>query len=195
VERDLSGAVLDAGSGGGGWLRRVLSKPERVTRVASVDIVNAGAGDIPGVEFHLADLSQAQLPFEGGTFDWVFALEVVEHLANPRHFIAEVARVLKPSGQLLLTTPCNDCITSRLSLLIRGYYPAFNDRDYRESGHITPILEIDLRRMALESGSSTTEFSYPIAGRLPMMRVTWQQFLPRLKGKLWSDTLFCRMRK
>lgn len=193
VESSLSGAVLDAGSGGGGWLRRVLKKSEKLSRVASVDIVNAGAGDMPGVEFHLSDLSRDPLPFGDATFDWVFALEVIEHLANPRHFTAEVARVLKPGGQLLLTTPSNDCMTSRLSLLVRGYYPAFNERDYRESGHITPVLEIDLRRMALESGYHETEFLYPLEGRLPMMGVTWQRFLPALRGKLWSDTLFCRM--
>lgn len=195
VEKDLAGAVLDTGSGGGGWLRRILSRRERLTRVAAVDLVNAGAGDLPGIEFELMDLSRDPLPFADGSFDWVFALEVIEHLANPRHFISEARRVLKPNGQLLLTTPCNDCLTSKLSLLVRGYYPAFNERDYRESGHITPLLEVDLKRIAAEAGFSVTEFMYPLEGRLPTLAVTWQRFVPRLRGKLWSDTLFCRMQK
>src|SRR6478735_1697673 len=195
VENELAGAVLDAGSGGGGWLRRVLQKSSALTRVASVDLVDSGASAIPGVEFHLADLSHDRLPFDDASFDRVFALEVMEHLANPRHFVTEAARVLKPNGQFILTTPSNDCITSRLSLLMRGYYPAFNDRDYRESGHITPILEIDLRRMAAEAKYSKAEFFYPLDGRLPKLKATWQQFLPKLRGKLWSDSLFCRMTK
>lgn len=192
---DLAGAVLDAGSGGGGWLRRVMSKSAALTRVASVDLVDSGASGIQGVDFQLADLSRDRLPFDDSSFDWVFALEVMEHLANPRHFVTEVARILKPHGRFMLTTPSNDCITSRLSLLMRGYFPAFNDRDYRESGHITPILELDLRRMATEANYSNVEFFFPLEGRLPKLKVTWQHFLPNLRGKLWSDSLFCRMTK
>lgn len=195
VERDLAGSVLDAGSGAGGWLRRIMAKADRLKRISSVDIVDAGAGAIPGVDFHIADLSRDRLPFDDASFDWVFALEVIEHLENPRQFVTEAARLLKPGGRLLLTTPCNDCITSRLSLLMRGYYPAFNDRDYRESGHITPILAIDLQRMAAEAGYSGVEFFFPLEGRLPKSKLTWQKFFPFLRGKLWSDTLFCRMTK
>jgi len=195
VEKDLSGAVLDAGSGGGGWLRRVMQKSAALTRLASVDLVDSGASNIAGVDFHLADLSIDRLPFDDASFDWVFALEVMEHLANPRHFVTEVARILKPKGRFVLTTPNNDCVTSRLSLLMRGYFPAFNDRDYRESGHITPILEIDLQRMATEARYSDVEFFFPLEGRLPKLKVTWQQFLPNLRGKLWSDSLFCQMTK
>jgi SAM-dependent methyltransferase len=195
IERDLAGSVLDAGSGGGGWLRRLLARRERLTRVASVDLVDAGASAIPGVEFQKTDLSNDRLPFDDTSFDWVFALEVIEHLANPRKFVGESFRVLKPGGHLFLTTPSNDCIRSRLSLLTRGYYPAFNDRDYRGSGHITPVLEIDLRRMAGEAGFSRAEFFFPLEGLLPKLSVSWQRFFPSLRGKLWSDTLFCQMTK
>jgi len=193
VESDLAGAVLDLGSGGGGWLRRLATRRDRLSRVASVDLVDTGASKVPDVEFHLADLSTARLPFDDGAFDWVFCIEVIEHLANPRHLVAEAARCLKRGGTFVITTPSNDSIRSRLSLLTRGYYPAFNDRDYRVQGHITPILEIDLKRMANEVGFARAEFSYPDDGRLPMLAVTWQQLVPGMRGKLWSDTLVCRM--
>jgi SAM-dependent methyltransferase len=195
VERELRGAVLDAGSGSGGWLLRLLSRRDRLSKVASVDIVDSGASGIPGVEFHRSDLSNDRLPFEDATFDWVFALEVVEHLANPRNFVHESFRVLKPGGRLFLTTPSNDSVRSRLSLLTRGYFPAFNDRDYRDSGHITPILEVDLRRMAAEATYARADFFFPLDGLMPKLNVTWQRFFPSLRGRLWSDTLFCQMTK
>jgi SAM-dependent methyltransferase len=191
----LGGAVLDAGSGRGGWIRRMLARRESISRLASVDIVDSGASAIEGVDFHRADLSNDRLPFEDATFDWIFALEVIEHLANPRRFISESFRILKPNGRLFVTTPSNDCIRSRLSLLARGYFPAFNDQDYRDSGHITPILEIDLRRMATEAKYARTEFFYPLDGLLPKMDVAWQRFFPSLRGKLWSDSMFCQMTK
>jgi len=46
-----------------------------------------------------------QMPFADGTFDTVFCTEVLEHLPDPARCVSEMARVLKPGGQLLLTVP------------------------------------------------------------------------------------------
>jgi SAM-dependent methyltransferase len=45
------------------------------------------------------------IPFDDGTFDLVFALDVIEHLRNPVAVLREAIRVLAPCGRLLLTTP------------------------------------------------------------------------------------------
>lgn len=194
VEHQLEGIVLDAGSGEGGWIRRLMLNPA-INKITSVDIVDDGASRIEGVEFHLGDLSRDRLPCDSHTVDWIFALEVIEHLANPRHFIAEASRSLKDGGKLFLTTPCNDSMTARLSFLFRGYFPAFCEHDYRLSGHITPITEIDVKRMATEAGFGTIETYYPLPGRIPKSYIHWQKFFPGLRGKLWSDSLFVLMRK
>ncbi len=50
--------------------------------------------------------SLGRLDFPDATFDSVLVLEVLEHLAqNPRPLWVEVARVLKPRGRLIVTTP------------------------------------------------------------------------------------------
>jgi SAM-dependent methyltransferase len=195
VGEDVSGAVLDAGSGGGDWLRRLqTSVGSRITRLASVDIVDSGASTIPHVEFHQADLAHEPLPFGDATFDWIFGIEVIEHLANPRYFVRQAARVLKTGGRLALSTPSNDSINSRLSLLLRGYYPLFSDAAYHASGHITPLLEIDLRRIAGETGLKI-EFFYPCDGHIPRTNIKWQRLWPGLRGKYFTDALFCIMSK
>ena len=46
-----------------------------------------------------------RLPFADGCADTVLSLEVLEHLPDPDRCVAELARVLKPGGTLLLTVP------------------------------------------------------------------------------------------
>lgn len=56
-----------------------------------------------------------RLPFQAGTFDLATANMVVEHVARPERLFAEIARVLKPGGRLLLHTPNADGYTTRLT--------------------------------------------------------------------------------
>ncbi|MGE0882719.1 MAG: class I SAM-dependent methyltransferase [Blastocatellales bacterium] len=194
IGRQVSGVVLDAGSGSGGWIKRLMQS-KSVERIISVDLVDDGAGDLEGVEFYLRDLSRDLFPCNTEELDWVFAIEVIEHLANPRHFIAEAHRTLLPNGKLFITTPCNDSLTARLSMLFRGYYPSFCDHDYHESGHITPITELDIKRMAEEANFRQVDFYYPLPGRIPRSSYYWQSLFPGLRGKLWSDSLFALLIK
>lgn len=46
-----------------------------------------------------------RLHFLDGSFDWIIASDIIEHVEHPERVIAEAARCLKPRGRLLLTTP------------------------------------------------------------------------------------------
>lgn len=59
-----------------------------------------GAFDVVGVK-----ANAEYLPFPGGSFDLVTCSEVLEHIRNPQRALAEMRRVLKPNGLLLLSTP------------------------------------------------------------------------------------------
>jgi putative 4-mercaptohistidine N1-methyltranferase len=46
------------------------------------------------------------LPAELGIFDVVLAANLIDRLAKPRQFLAQLGRVIRPGGQLIITTPC-----------------------------------------------------------------------------------------
>ncbi len=46
-----------------------------------------------------------KIPFPDGEFDYVFSTEVMEHVPEPKDFLKEIHRVLKPGGVLILTVP------------------------------------------------------------------------------------------
>jgi len=194
VKADLGGYVLDAGSGEGGWIKRLKQSP-KIQKIISTDIFDYGASNISEVEFHLADLSFAKLPCPDDYLDWVFALEVLEHLANPRNFVKQAARSLKKNGKFVITTPCNDSIRAKANFCVRGYFSHFSESEYRGVGHITPITEVDLRRMSSEAGFEDVTFYYPISGRIPKTTSTWSSVSPFLHGKLYADTLFAILTK
>jgi SAM-dependent methyltransferase len=46
-----------------------------------------------------------RIPFEDGSFDTVISIQVLEHTPSPRRLVAEMARVLKQNGVLILAAP------------------------------------------------------------------------------------------
>ena len=64
------------------------------------------------------------LPYPDESFDLVVLTEVIEHLENHRAALGEVARVLRPGGHLILTTPNIMRLDSRLGFMLSGMHKA-----------------------------------------------------------------------
>ncbi len=56
-------------------------------------------------ELAAARANLAALPVAGGSVDTVVSLQVIEHVWDHPQFVAECARVLRPGGLLMLSTP------------------------------------------------------------------------------------------
>jgi len=99
--------LLDIGCGGG-----LISEPMAKLGFA-VTGIDAGAETVEVARAHAAaagltvDYRQAtaeELARSGERYDAVLALEVVEHVAEPAHFLATAARLVRPGGAFIAAT-------------------------------------------------------------------------------------------
>lgn len=100
----LGARVLDAGCGegyGAAALRRVASGVVAFDYDAAV-VAHVG-GTYAGIAAVRGDLQR--MPFADGGFEVVVNLQTIEHLHDQPGFVRECARVLRPSGTLVVTTP------------------------------------------------------------------------------------------
>lgn len=92
------GTLLDIGCGAKPYAPLFRS---RVARYIGVDMPMAPHGRMTIDAFS----SSLDLPFQAAAFDFVLCTEVIEHVPDPGRAFSEIARVLKPGGHALVSTP------------------------------------------------------------------------------------------
>lgn len=140
-------AVLELGAGRGAMSARLRHAGYRVR---ACDLF-PDLFECPEIECRRADLHEP-LPYDHGEFDVVAAIEVVEHLESQRTLFGEVARVLRPGGKFVFSTPNVASLKSRLGFLFTGYLYSHGPLDPAVfdpvSQHIAPFTP-DRYRFAL----------------------------------------------
>lgn len=170
MDHEIRGKILDYGAGVGS-LSRVLLSRGRFEAIYAADIM-ARPDRLDGVTWIREDLNNS-IPGYESCFDVVVAAEVIEHLENPRSMVRDIFRLCRPGGYMILTTPNNESIRARVSLLVRGHYVAFSDSCY--PAHITALLRKDLYRIVQEAGFAKPSFRFIPKGCVPgLTRLTWQ---------------------
>jgi glycosyltransferase involved in cell wall biosynthesis/SAM-dependent methyltransferase len=86
--------------------------------------VTSADGESFECDIDLFDAGKDPFPYPDSHFSTVLCCELIEHLAHdPMHMMAEVNRILRTGGHLVLTTP-NLASLRSLSALLQGYHPA-----------------------------------------------------------------------
>jgi len=184
--------VLDVGCGTGAFVD--LLTRSGYNNVTAVD--RSRNGYAARVRFFAANLDQ---PFAGSiakfgadsSYDLITAVEVLEHLENPSHFLRECRKLLAvPAGRLLVTSPNVECVPGRLKFMLTGNLRHFDE--HGDPTHITPILSSRFHRLAHLTGYQVeAQFPGPSPRRFHGSRAA-TTFLARclapvLRGSLWGD--------
>lgn len=148
--------VLDFGSGASGFVRKAQAVVDHIAGVEPERRVRDYWGDT--IRLH-ASLDEA-----GGDYDVITAFHVVEHLAQPREMLTQLASLLTDKGRLIVEVP-----SSEDALLTLYENDAFQRFTYW-SQHLFLFNAETLRRLAINAGLrvvSIQQFQrYPLSNHL-----------------------------
>lgn len=112
IERS-GGKILDIGSADGCFTKTILDK-SGADLVIGIDVLKSSVdwankhGKDKRMKFEVGDAHK--LKFPGNSFDGVFALEVLEHVADPEDVLKEIKRVLKRGGYAAFLVPSDSAL-------------------------------------------------------------------------------------
>jgi SAM-dependent methyltransferase len=122
----------------------------------------------------LFDAEKDRFPYGDEYFATVICGELIEHLfEDPMHLMAEINRILKPGGHVVLTTP-NICSMRAMAAILQGYHPGFfqayirpaqpgDEPDARHNREYTPqeihllLMDAGFEKTVLETGAFREE--------------------------------------
>lgn len=192
----VRGMVLDDGCGIGLYAAKLadlggtvygleFDHAQAVAAATRADRILRGAGET--------------LPFPDETFDLILSHEVIEHVADDRRAVAEMARVLKPGGRLALFCPNRGYPVETHGVFWRGRYrfgniPLVNYLPRRLRDRLAPHVRVYTRRdlerlfagLPLRVVSSTIVFGaydniiarFPRLGRVLRTVLHWLERTP-----------------
>lgn len=117
LEGRPKGKVLDAPAGSGA-ISRLLAKRGHDVIAFEIDEREFAAKEVPLLT---GDMNYS-LPFWDDSFDYIVCIDGIEHLENPYFAIKEFARILKPSGELFISTPNISAFRSRARYFFTGFH-------------------------------------------------------------------------
>lgn len=116
--------LLDAGCGPGVVLSVLGGRLPHATFVGT-DLSYSMLHQAHARNLDSAPLVQSRVeqpPFANNSFDLVYALGVLDYLADPVIFFKSVQRIVRPGGYIIFTYPNGDSVNRALRTFLRSYF-------------------------------------------------------------------------
>lgn len=164
------GRVLDVGAGEAPWREWILH-----AQYVGLDVDSADDFGMKRRE-DIVYYKGGEFPFPDASFDHVLSVEVIEHVPDPARFLAEVTRVLRKGGSLVLTVPWSARLHhlphdysrfSRFALCAMLEYAGYTNISVEERGNDVAVLANKLIvlsiRLLRPARASHVPWSWPLA--------------------------------
>ena len=145
VPSDIPLYILDIGCGTGINAKALAANGHTVVGI-DISPVAIDKFRREGFEGKQCDITEG-IPYPDETFELVFASEVIEHVVDTEAFLAEICRVLRPSGRLVLSTPNSAFWVYRLFALLGRTVS-----DVQHRGHVRFFSRFGLARQVSGAG-------------------------------------------
>ncbi len=148
--------ILDMGAGHGAFTQKLYHMGYNVFACDLFPEIY----EFDKVECKKADITQ-ELPYPDDFFDVVIAIEVSEHIIDHEQFFKEINRILKPKGQLYLSTPNILSLKSRMRFLIGGFFYSFgklNLTNYNGLQHVASLTLDQYNYVAYKNGFEEAKY-------------------------------------
>lgn len=99
-------SILDVGCAKGFLVKAFLELG--IKDVRGIDVSKYAIGQVSAEvrkKLQVVDVEKERIPFPDASFELIAALDLIEHLVNPKKALQEIYRVLKPGGKVCVTTP------------------------------------------------------------------------------------------
>lgn len=153
---DKSLKILDVGAGYGAFTKRLY---EMGFDISACDLFPENFM-FDKIDCKKADITR-KLPYPDNSFDLAIAIEVSEHITDHELFFKELNRILKPEGELLLSTPNILSLKSRMKFLFNGFSYGFGPLDmknYDGLQHVSSLTLDQYNYIAVKNGFKKAEF-------------------------------------
>ena len=131
----LRGEAVEIGAGIGAVSKRLIDLVDRLDLVEpSPNLhphLNAAFGDRPGVEIHRETIESWTAKRPSDSADSIVMVNVLEHIEDDARALAELHRILRPGGYLLIMVPAMGFLFSRLDR-IHGHFRRYEKQPLRD---------------------------------------------------------------
>jgi len=110
ISFNQGGPALDVGCGNGKFVQKLAALGWQARGVEFSESA-AKAGISAGLDISIGTLEEAE--FAAESFNLISARHLLEHLPDPKQFMAEIYRLLQPGGRLLIRTPNSNALGRR----------------------------------------------------------------------------------
>ena len=193
--------VLDLGCAEG-ELALLLNKMGHQVTASDISygqLLKVGQKSKEEIELIHCDIQKEVNGFEENSFDFIFFMDVIEHLKSPVEALVNIRKILHDKGRLIIHTP-NGCHLSRFTWYLRNGVKTRNFKDFKNLGdfHFHLYDYLSLEQTLHFCGFKTsrvipTTFTLPLLHRFKIFNPVSKRLVQKVP--MLGDTLLLECEK